>query len=151
MATKAVLGEFEANVLLDNAERVKEMFTEEYLPEAISMMVKNKYDSQIWQFVASDHPMKKEIPFGKQVHKVIVEEVIEEISKEEEPEFINNTTIKIPKKYQHMLEEVDQDDDGYWAYAREGYIFPEMGCRTAHEYTQKDLLAMIRTLQSETE
>ena len=50
-----------------------------------------------------------------------------------------------------MLEEVDQDGDGYWAYAREGYIFKGMGCRTAHEYTQKELLEMIRTLITEEE
>jgi hypothetical protein len=76
-----------------------------------------------------------------------------EITQKEEveapKEMVNNTTIKVPKKYQPMLEVVDQDGDGYWAYAREGYIFKGMGCGTAHEYTQKELLDMIRTIQEE--
>lgn len=62
---------------------------------------------------------------------------------------INQTKIKIPKKYEAMINLVDKDDDGYWAYAEDGYYFPEMGCQTAHEDTQNDLLKMIRTIKAE--
>jgi|SRR5690625_2607461 len=61
----------------------------------------------------------------------------------------NTTKIRVPKMYQEMLELVEQDADGYWAYAKEGFIFEGMGCGTAHEDTQKDLLEMIRTLKED--
>lgn len=61
----------------------------------------------------------------------------------------NKTNINIPKKYAGMIELVEKDGDGYWAYAKEGYWFPVMGCQTAHEYTQKELLAMIRTVEAD--
>lgn len=53
----------------------------------------------------------------------------------------------IPKKYAALLSEVYKDSEGYWAYAKTGYQFAGMGCHTAHEDTQKDLLAMIRTIE----
>lgn len=59
----------------------------------------------------------------------------------------NETTIKVPKKYEGMIELIEKDCDGYWAYAKEGYRFAGMECGTAHEFTQKELLAMIRTLE----
>lgn len=59
----------------------------------------------------------------------------------------NTTKIKIAKKYEGMLELVEKDGDGYWAYAKEGFEFAGMGCHTAHEYSQKELLEMIRTLR----
>jgi predicted nucleic acid binding AN1-type Zn finger protein len=59
----------------------------------------------------------------------------------------NTTTIKVAKKYQGMLETIEKDSDGYWAYSNKGFQFAGMGCHTAHEDTQKDLLAMIRTLE----
>lgn len=60
-----------------------------------------------------------------------------------------NTNIKVPKKYQAMLEEIDFEgsESGYWAYTKKGYYFEEMECHTAHEYTQKELLAVIRTIK----
>lgn len=54
---------------------------------------------------------------------------------------------KLPKKYQSMIEEISKDSDGYWAYSKKGFMFEGMGCHTAHEYTQKELLSMIRTLK----
>jgi hypothetical protein len=59
----------------------------------------------------------------------------------------NTTNIKIPKKYQHMLLELYQDSDGYWCYSADGYYFPDMECHTAHEWTVKDLLNVIRTVK----
>lgn len=56
----------------------------------------------------------------------------------------NNTTIKVPKKYVPMLDEIDHDSDGYWAYTKAGYYFPYMDCHTAHEDTQKELMRVVR-------
>ena len=63
---------------------------------------------------------------------------------------MNNTTnIKVPKKYQHMLDTIEFEpaEGGYWAYAKEGYEFGCMTAHTAHEYNQKDMLDAIRTLR----
>lgn len=60
----------------------------------------------------------------------------------------NTTSIKIPKKYHHMLDEVYKDGDGYWATSQDGYYFKHMDCHTAHEDTQNDLLSVIRTLDN---
>lgn len=59
----------------------------------------------------------------------------------------NNTNMKIPKKYVAMLEEIDRDSDGYWAYSKDGFMFRRMECHTAHEDTQAELMDVIRTLQ----
>lgn len=59
---------------------------------------------------------------------------------------INNTKIKVAMKYQPMIQLVEKDDDGYWAYSQPGFYFPMMGCHTAHEDTQADLLSVIRTV-----
>lgn len=59
----------------------------------------------------------------------------------------NLTNIQVPLKYQNMLEEIYHDSDGYWAYTKDGFYFKDMGCHTAHEDTQKDLLRVIRSLQ----
>ncbi|MDH6367061.1 MULTISPECIES: hypothetical protein [unclassified Breznakia] len=58
----------------------------------------------------------------------------------------NLTRIKIPKKYIKYIDEVTKDSDGYWAFSKEGVIFESMGCHTAHEPSQKELLSVIRTL-----
>lgn len=58
----------------------------------------------------------------------------------------NTTNIKVPKKYHHMLDEIFQDSDGYWAYSKNGYYFKNTDCHTACEDTQKELLLNIRTL-----
>lgn len=60
---------------------------------------------------------------------------------------INTTTIKVPKKYEGMIQFVEKDCDGYWAYSLPGFYFPDMGCHTAHEDTQAALLEMIRTIK----
>ena len=61
----------------------------------------------------------------------------------------NSTKLKVPKKYQHMIDEVQKDCDGWWAYSKDGYIFESTSCHTAHEYNQNDLLKEIRTLIKE--
>lgn len=62
-----------------------------------------------------------------------------------------NTKIKVAKKYQPMLETIDNEGrgSGLWAYSKKGFHFAGMGgeCHTAHEYNQKDLMEMIRTLE----
>lgn len=60
---------------------------------------------------------------------------------------VNTTSIKIPKKYEHMLELVEQDSDGYWAYTNVGYYSPYMDCHTMREDTQAALLFEIRRIK----
>lgn len=52
----------------------------------------------------------------------------------------------IPKKYMQNITEVYKDSEGWWAYSKKGYKFEGMGCHTAHEDTQHELLKMIRTM-----
>lgn len=59
---------------------------------------------------------------------------------------LNTTKINIPKKYQPLLAIVEKDIDGYWAYSKNGYYFPSMGCHTAHEDSQIELMKVIRTI-----
>ena len=59
----------------------------------------------------------------------------------------NSTTIKIPKKYQHMIDEVLKDQDGYWVYLKDGYYSPTLDCGTIHEDTIKDVLKEIRKIE----
>jgi hypothetical protein len=59
----------------------------------------------------------------------------------------NSTKIKIPKKYEPMLDEVYHDSDGYWAYSKDGFYFHDMDCHTAHEDSQKALLDVISSLK----
>lgn len=58
----------------------------------------------------------------------------------------NRTTIKVPKKYQHMLEEVFQTPDGYWGHSKDGYFFQATEGHIAKGNTQAELLQDIRTL-----
>ncbi|MBD8045832.1 hypothetical protein [Clostridium faecium] len=59
----------------------------------------------------------------------------------------NTTSIKVPKKYHLMIDEIFYDSDGYWAYSSKGYMFNLSDSHTAHEDTQKELLDAIRTLK----
>lgn len=59
----------------------------------------------------------------------------------------NQTKIKIPKKYESMLDEVFHDSDGYWAISKKGYRFEQTECHTAHDHTQKFLMEYIRSLE----
>lgn len=63
-------------------------------------------------------------------------------------EMKNSTTIRVPKKYHHMITEIYKDEDGYWAASSNGYMFSLSECHTAHEETHKDLLRVIRSLTS---
>lgn len=69
----------------------------------------------------------------------------------------NSTTIKVPKKYQHMIGEIWTEDDGwsdwgpsYWVSIAEGFYSPDMECHTLHESTQKEILSLIRRIRPET-
>lgn len=62
----------------------------------------------------------------------------------------NATSIKVPKKYQHMIEDIypDSEGGGYWCHSKDGYGFGEWeGAEIAREDTQKQLLQTIRTLR----
>lgn len=62
----------------------------------------------------------------------------------------NNSKIRVPKKYQNMLDEIDYVDqhDGYFLYARKGYYFKAMGYggHVGREDTQTEVLKVIRGL-----
>ena len=58
----------------------------------------------------------------------------------------NDTNIKVPVKYQHGIDEIFKDDDGYWAYSKKGYKFDATECHTAHGYTVAETLSDIRSL-----
>lgn len=69
----------------------------------------------------------------------------------------NATTIKVPKKYEHMIEEIWTEDDGwfgnglsYWVSIADGFYSPEMYSHTLHESTQKEILRLIRGIKRET-
>lgn len=59
----------------------------------------------------------------------------------------NQTTIIIPKKYQHMIDEIYHDSDGYWCYTAYGFYSPYMDCHTIHEDTQADILSRVRGIE----
>lgn len=63
---------------------------------------------------------------------------------------VNNTSLKVPKKYEHMIQEVIYDRwDKWFIYLNEGCYSPETGCQTIHEYTQADALKQIREIKEE--
>lgn len=62
----------------------------------------------------------------------------------------NTTSIKVPKKYQHMVDDIYHDSEkGYWCHSENGYYFSEVdyGIHIIREDTQKLLLEMIRSLR----
>lgn len=59
----------------------------------------------------------------------------------------NQTSIKIPKKYQVAIDEIIKDADGdYWVYLNDGYKSSDTMTYTIHEYTQKDVLKALQTI-----
>lgn len=67
---------------------------------------------------------------------------------------INNTKMRIAKKYEYMIEEISAEQYGgkvhevqTWAYSKAGYMFGSSGCHTENGYTQKELYKAIQTLQ----
>ena len=62
---------------------------------------------------------------------------------------INNTNIKVPKKYHHMIDEIYQDEDGYWCETAKGYQAASVDreCHTIHEDTQKEILFHIKYIK----
>lgn len=54
----------------------------------------------------------------------------------------------IPKKYRNMVAADSYKGDreeGYWIYLQPEFYNEEMQSRTIHEYTQKDVLRVIRS------
>jgi len=62
----------------------------------------------------------------------------------------NETSIKVPKKYHKMIEEIYHDSDGYWCHTEKGYYAAGMDneCHTIHEDTHAYVLAQIRQIKS---
>ena len=61
---------------------------------------------------------------------------------------INNTKMRIAKKYAYMIEEITAECDGMtWAYSKPGYYFERSGTHTENGYTQKELYKAIQTLK----
>lgn len=61
--------------------------------------------------------------------------------------FKTNCELNVPKKYQHMIKEVDYEgkDSGYWLYLQSGYV-SENGCgsQTIHEYSKASILKALQ-------
>ena len=58
---------------------------------------------------------------------------------------INNTNIRVPKKYVERIKEIFHDDDGYWAYTNHGWRNgDDYALHVIHEYTQAELLQQIK-------
>lgn len=58
-----------------------------------------------------------------------------------------NCELNIPKKYAHMLREVEYEgrEDGYWAYLNDGFASENgYGSQTLHEDSKQQLLKAIR-------
>lgn len=97
-------------------------------------------------------PVEKEVEVVEEIkeEQVATEQIKEESAVEEKEEkveqIINPTSLVIPKKYQHMIEQVSHDIDGWFVYLRDGYISPSTGCHTIHEYTKSDTLKEIRRI-----
>lgn len=58
----------------------------------------------------------------------------------------NQTSIKVPKKYQGAIDEIIKDVEGYWVYLNDGYKSSDTMTYTIHEYTQKDVLKSLQTI-----
>lgn len=60
----------------------------------------------------------------------------------------NTTNMKLAKKYEDKVELVEKDFDGYWGYAKKGYMFENTGSHTAHGENQKEFLADLKTIST---
>jgi len=52
---------------------------------------------------------------------------------------------KIPKKYQLMVREYYNDEDGFWLYLNDPYIDPDMDASVIHEEDHKHVLERLKT------
>jgi hypothetical protein len=61
----------------------------------------------------------------------------------------NSTTIKVPKKYHKMIQQIYHDSDGYWVYTEKGYYATgiDKECHTIHEDTHQEILRQIRMIK----
>lgn len=57
---------------------------------------------------------------------------------------INETSIRVPKKYEERVQEIFHDEDGYWLYLNRGWHSDDYGLHVIHEDTQADVLKMLR-------
>ena len=58
----------------------------------------------------------------------------------------NNTSIKVPKKYQHMIKEICHDEDGWWVCTKRGFYVEYEGLHCMSFDTRKALERYIRTI-----
>lgn len=58
----------------------------------------------------------------------------------------NNTSIKVPKKYQHMISEICHDWDGWWIYTKRGFYIENEGQHVMSYITRKELEHNLRTV-----
>ena len=64
---------------------------------------------------------------------------------------INNTNIKVPKKYHHMISEINYDaETGYVVILEKGFLVPGAKAHEIHETSQKAVLDAIRKIEVET-
>ena len=61
----------------------------------------------------------------------------------------NNTKLKIHPKYEYMIDEVDYEgrEYGYWVYLKPGYMSPDTGSHTIHEYRADEVIKALRNVQ----
>lgn len=62
---------------------------------------------------------------------------------------LNKTNIKIPEKYEDMIDLVWKDSDGYFAVLNENYHLDKFMCKSIHEYTQKSFLARLSQIKKD--
>ena len=63
----------------------------------------------------------------------------------------NSTNIKIPKKFHSMIDEMYEDQDGYWCHVANGYYASGMDgydvCHTIHEDDIPEFLRQIKLIK----
>ena len=57
---------------------------------------------------------------------------------------INETSIRLPKKYEERVKALFHDTDGYWLILNEGWCSDDYSLHIIHQDTQADVLMMLR-------
>lgn len=62
---------------------------------------------------------------------------------------VNNTNMRIPKKYHKMIEQITYDSDGYWCTTEIGYYASgvDEASHVIHEYTREEVMEQIRDIK----
>ena len=61
----------------------------------------------------------------------------------------NTTKVRVPKKYENVIEEVwyEGREDGYWASLKECCICWDTECHFVHEWNVKDFLQSLKSIE----